>query len=499
MSRKIKNILSKNPIWTFTTYFTEGFPFTITRTVVPMFLRDMKVSLEGIGLTSLYGLPWILKFLWSPQLDETATKRVWLLYTQSIIAVLMLISAIFIPLSFGINAIAIMFFVVACISATHDIAIDGYYMAALDKTEQAKFVGFRVMAYRIAMMTATGLIVTIGAATTWQIAFLSAGVIMSLFFLYHLFFLKEAETYGKTYKQLFSGFLKFKRILGFSLLAFTIIGIRYFLASELYKNLQVSYSFLRPLNFAHWVGILLLLVLIVVAVFSKKIKRLLTKDPDSNYSKAFLAFVDRKGIGVMLSFIILLRVGEWMLSTMQVPFIVDLGIKIHYGWMASFIALPASIVGAMVGGWAIHKYGMKKTIWPFILLQNFTNVLYMLMAFYLSDFIVVNTGVMDPVGIGTSNLVLMSGMLAFDQFSGGLGTAVLMTYLMRICVTEYKATHYAIGSGLMNLGGMFTGVSSGFLAGWLGYAWTFGISFLVSIPGMILIAFLPNYEDKNKD
>ena len=463
-----------------------------------MFLRDMKVSLEGIGLTSLYGLPWILKFLWSPQVDESATKRVWLLWTQSIIAVLMLVSSIFIPLSFGINAIAIMFFIVACISATHDIAIDGYYMAALDKTDQAKYVGFRVMAYRIAMMTATGVIVTVGAATTWQLAFLTAGLIMSLFFLYHILFLKEAEPYGKTFKQLFSGFLKFKRIMGLALLAFAIIGLRHFLASELYKSIQSVYPFLKAMNFAQWVGVLLLLALVLVAVFSRKIKNLLTRDPDSNYSKAFLAFVDRKGIGVMLSFIILLRVGEWMLSTMQVPFIVDLGIKIHYGWMVSFIALPSSIVGAMLGGWAIHKYGMKKTIWPFIILQNFTNVLYMLMAFYLSDFIVLNTGVENPVGIGISNLALMSGMLAFDQFSGGLGTAVLMTYLMRICITEYKATHYAIGSGLMNLGGMVTGVSSGFLAAWLGFGWTFGISFLVSIPGMILIAFLPSYEDVNK-
>ncbi|MCK5232691.1 MAG: hypothetical protein KAR13_20625, partial [Desulfobulbaceae bacterium] len=61
-------------IWCFTTYFTEGFPYTIIRTVSSVFFRDRGMSLEAIGLTSLFGLPWILKFLWSPQVDEFGTK-----------------------------------------------------------------------------------------------------------------------------------------------------------------------------------------------------------------------------------------------------------------------------------------------------------------------------------------------------------------------------------------------------------------------------------------
>ena len=495
---KLKQVLSKNPVWAFTTYFTQGFPFTITRTVVPLFLRDMKVSLESIGLTSLYGLPWILKFLWSPQVDETATKRNWLLWAQGLIGVLILVASIFVSVPIGIKVVPIIFFVVAFVAATHDIAIDGYYMAALDKSDQAKFVGFRVMAYRIAMMTATGVIVTIGTLTSWTLAFVSAGLIMLLFFLFHKFFLREVEPYGKSFRKLFYGLLKFKKLFGFIFVSAVVIAIRWFTSSDIYSSIQAKYVFLKKVGFADYIGVLLLLSLVIVAAFSGKIKKWLTKDPDSNYSKAFLSFVDRKGMGVVLAFIILLRTGEWMLSTMQSPFFVDLGIKVHYGWIVSFIALPMSIIGAMVGGWAIHKFGIKKTIWPFIVLQNVTNILYMLVAFYLSKYLLLNTGVETPVGIGAANIAVVCSMIAFDQFSGGLGTAVLMTYLMRICVTEYKASHYAIGSGLMNLGGMFAGVASGFLAGWLGYAWTFGISFAASVPGMILIAFLPNLYDQDK-
>jgi PAT family beta-lactamase induction signal transducer AmpG len=35
------------------------------------------------------------------------------------------------------------------LSAAYDIAIDRYYMEALDKQDQARFVGYRVMAYRL--------------------------------------------------------------------------------------------------------------------------------------------------------------------------------------------------------------------------------------------------------------------------------------------------------------------------------------------------------------
>ncbi len=493
---KLKGVLAKDYIWAFTTYFTEGFPFTITRTVVPLFLRDMKVSLEGVGLTSLYGLPWILKFLWGPQVDESATKRVWLLWMQFFIVLSMFVAAIFAPLSFGIQAIAIMFFVVAIIAATHDIAIDGYYMAALNKNDQAKFVGFRAMAYRIAMVTATGVVVTIGTTLTWSLAFVVAGIIMVLFFVYHLLFLREVEEYKKTFGQLFLGLIKLKKLFGFTLLALVVVAVRFFFKSATYSSIQDAYPFLKSINFAHGIGMLLLLSLVTVAVFRKKIKRLLTKNSDSNYSKAFLAFVDRDGIGVILSFVILLRTGDWMLSTMVSPFFVDLGVKVHYGWLTGLIGLPASIIGAMIGGWAIYKYSLKKVIWPFILAQNVTLLLYMFLAFYLSNFISPNNAGGPPVDIGRFNLFLIGSTMCFEQLAAGLGTSVLMTYLMRLCIPEYKATHYAIGSGLMSLGGMFSGVASGFLAAWIGYGWTFGISFLVSIPGMLLIPFLPNYENK---
>jgi MFS transporter, PAT family, beta-lactamase induction signal transducer AmpG len=482
--------LKKDYTWAFTTYFTEGFPYTVIRTISSVFFRDMKVSLESIGLTSLFGLPWILKFLWAPVLDQVETKRKWLLLTQGLLAIIILLASIFATKN-GIQIIVVLLFIGAIIAATHDTSIDGYYMEALDSEGQAKFLGYRVMAYRIAMMTGTGVVVTIGTTFSWVVAFFVSGLIMGIFFIFHFFYLKEVEKPQKSFKWLFKSLLNIKPLIYVSIVGLIIFSIRYLYTSKHYGNLKTSYPILKKIYFSHWIAVLLLLSLVLLALFRNKIKKALFKNPDSKYSRAFISFVDKKGIGIILVFIIFLRAGEFMLTTMVSPFIVDLGIKIHYGWISAGVGLPASIAGALLGGWIISRYSMKKVIFPFILFQNLTNIMYMMLAFYLAKHVSMNTGMENPASIGKFNIFLVALVHAIEQFSGGLGTAVLMTYLMKLCSKEFKAAHYAIGSGLMAVSGLFAGVSSGFLASWFGYGWMFFASFLIATPALIAIPFLP--------
>jgi PAT family beta-lactamase induction signal transducer AmpG len=118
----------------------------------------------------------------------------------------------------------------------------------------------------------------------------------------------------------------------------------------------------------------------------------------------------------------------------------------------------------------------------------------MLLALGLNKYVILNTGADHLTAIGHFNLFLVASVHAFDQFSGGLGTSVLVTFLMRTCLPDFKAAHFAIGTGLMNISGVLSGVLSGFLAQWLGYGYFFGISFLASLPGMALIFFVPFLE-----
>jgi PAT family beta-lactamase induction signal transducer AmpG len=457
----------------------------------------MKVSLEAIGLTSLFGLPWVLKFLWGPHIDQFGTKRRWMLIMQFLLVLIVLVVAFLTPIPEGIKIIAILFFVGSFIAATHDIAIDGYYMEALDEKGQAKFVGYRVMAYRIAMMTGTGIIVTIGTTTNWLIGYLCAGALLFILFIYHTLLLPKVEKEGVPIKHLLKSLLRLKPIILFILLLIIFLLLRWLFSLDWYQQVIIQLPFLSKIRFSGWVGIGLLLALILLAMFRDRIKNFIFKDDKSFYSRAFMTYMDRERIGIALAFIILMRTGESMLASMASPFMVDLGIKVHYGWISGGVGLPFSIIGAMAGGWMISKYSLKKTLWPFLLAQNLTNVIYMFLALGLSKFVILNTGADTVTPIGNFNLLLVASVHAFDQFAGGLGTSVLVTFLMRTCLSDFKAAHFAIGTGLMNISGVLSGVGSGFLAQWLGYGYFFGISFLASIPGMILIFFIPFLEKEN--
>ncbi|MDG4476596.1 MFS transporter [Thiovibrio frasassiensis] len=486
-------------VWAFTTYFCEGLPYSIIRTVSAVFFRDNGVGLEGIGLTSLFGLPWALKFFWAPHLDRYGSKRQWLLIMQILLAGLLLIAAALAPLPQATPLIGLAFGVGSFLAATHDIAIDGYYLETLDAAGQSRFIGYRVMAYRIAMMAGAGIIATIGTTMGWSVAFGGSALILTLFFAYHHRYLPESETVRLPLTLLIPR-PKTGRLLRLALIAaLAIVAIRLHDQSITRHGLLLLAELLSKINLAAMTSMILAGGLIIVGLKRRKIEQWLRNKGNAFFSEAFFTFMAREKIGPILAFIVLIRTGEYMLSSMVAPFMVDLGIKKHYGWISGGVGLPFSIIGAMLGGWLISKYSLKKMIWPLLLAQNFTNLAYMFLALKLNGFILLNTGNPIPAVLGTNNLLAVVCVHAFDQLAGGLGTAVLMVFLMQLCQPRFKAAHYAIGTGLMSFSGMYAGVLSGFLASWAGYGYFFGISFLLSLPGMGLIFFIPLAEHQQKE
>ena len=477
-------------VWCFTTYFAEGFPYSIIRAVSSVFFRDMGVTLESIGLTSLYGLPWILKFFWGPQVDEFGSKRKWMLSMQGLITLLFLVTAFAVPFPGSTRSIAVLFFIGAFFAATHDIAIDGYYLAAFDKQGQAKFVGYRIMAYRMALMTGSMVIITLSAARGWFLGFLAAAFIMILLFVYHLFFLPEYEKERRPVSQLWRSLGK-SRALPYLIGTVILLPILVCFLRSIRSHAANPAAPLTEAWLSRGISFALLGILLLLAIFRRSLTARITRNPHSFYARSFLNFMDQPKIGVILAFIVLVRAGEFMLTSMVPPFMVDLGIKIHYGWISGGVSIPSSIAGAMLGGWLISRYGMKKMIWPFLLAQNLTNLVYMALAFGMSGYLAANTGAVHPLPLPVIRLAAVAGVHGFDQFASGLGSAVLITFIMRLCRDEFKAAHFAIGSGLMSLSGVFAGIGGGLLASWLGYGMFFGISFLFSLPGMALIFFIP--------
>lgn len=183
--------------WVLSTYFAEGLPYSLVHQVATQeYFTAMGVSLEAIGLSSLYHLAWNFKFAWSPLVERVGTTRQWILGIEAALAALTLVMAF--VANTHVGAIAWLLVPASFLAATHDIAIDGYYLRVLDEKAQAGYSGVRVAAYRIAMLAGKGGLVLLAGMSSWFFGFAAgAGTLLALLAL-HAAILPRDEGLGPT-------------------------------------------------------------------------------------------------------------------------------------------------------------------------------------------------------------------------------------------------------------------------------------------------------------
>jgi PAT family beta-lactamase induction signal transducer AmpG len=193
---KTEHITSRNP-WAIlpTLYFAEGLPYVLINTVSVILYKRMGIDNAHIAFwTSWLYLPWVIKMFWGPFVDVYSTKRNWVLWSQAAMSLCMFVVAFSLRTNsfFALSLAA--FFAGAFISATYDIATDGFYMLALTEKEQALFVGLRAGFYRLAMIFGTGFLVYVAGmletsshdfAWSWSTVMIVSGLIFASAALYH--------------------------------------------------------------------------------------------------------------------------------------------------------------------------------------------------------------------------------------------------------------------------------------------------------------------------
>ncbi|GJD39134.1 Anhydromuropeptide permease [Methylobacterium bullatum] len=117
-------------------YVSQGLPIGFAFEALPILLRQAGIGLDTIALTPIVALPWILKFLWSPLVDNTWTKRLgrrrsWMIPTQAVL-VISLVGLAFVPLGISNMPItAALLLLGSCAGATQNIVTDGFAAEAL--------------------------------------------------------------------------------------------------------------------------------------------------------------------------------------------------------------------------------------------------------------------------------------------------------------------------------------------------------------------------------
>ena len=408
-----------------TLYFAMGVPMITVSVVASIMYKNMGLSNTDVALyTGSMYLPWVIKPLWSPLIDMFRTKKFFVVFTQLAMAVGLGCVALALPLKGYLPATIALFWLIAFLSATHDIAADGVYINAMTSAEQAKYIGLQGVFWYAGKILASGLLVSftgylhstvrgLGLSWTrsWMIVMALMGSVMLVAALWHKWFLPEGSK-----------------------------------ATKLDDNLTGM------------------------------------KHVMHEFGDVFASFFRKKDIGMMITFILLYRLGEGFLEKLGPLFLLDskasggLGLdNFAVGNINGTFGSAAFIAGALIGGWIAARFSLQRSLVLFCLMLNVPHLTFV----YLSVFL-------------PSSIPLITFIVVIEKLGYGIGSVALSLYMMQqVSPGKYRTAHYAVSSGLMALCMMVTGMASGALQAAIGYKWFFIIVMFAMIPSLIVSWLAP--------
>jgi PAT family beta-lactamase induction signal transducer AmpG len=311
--------------WIPTLYFAEAVPYMAVMTLSVIMYTRLGLSNTELALyTSWLYLPWVIKPLWSPLVDQWRTKRWWILSMQVLVGGALAGVALTLPMAMWLRASLAFFWLMAFSSATHDIAADGFYILSLSQEDQALYVGIRSTFYRIGSIFCQGLLVMVAGwlesrhsvPMAWSITMLLMGAIMIGLAGWHFLSLPKEETEPRQ-----EG-----------------LGL-------------IDYTF-RP------------------------------------FAETLKAFFSKPHIWAALLFMLLFRLPEAQLAKMAQPFMLrplaEGGLELGtatVGFAYGTLGVIGLLAGGIIGGWVVSKHGLRRWLWPMVIAISIPDVVYIYLAY----------------------------------------------------------------------------------------------------------------------
>jgi PAT family beta-lactamase induction signal transducer AmpG len=163
--------------------FASGLPLALTSGTLQAWLTVAGLDLKTIGIFTLVGLPYTVKFLWAPLMDRLVPpwlgrRRGWMLVTQMSVALGLAAMAVTGPGQRPeiLGALAL---VVAFLSASLDIVYDAYRTDVLLHPERGFGAAVWVNGYRCALLLASAGALLLADHIGWQNTYLLLAALMA--------------------------------------------------------------------------------------------------------------------------------------------------------------------------------------------------------------------------------------------------------------------------------------------------------------------------------
>ncbi|MFN3295674.1 MFS transporter [Caldimonas sp.] len=480
------SVYRRKLFWVALLYFSEGLPLGVFYDIFPVYFRQQGVNLADIGLLSLLGLAWTVKFLWAPAVDWVRRHRGWVAGANFGMAAVMGLFAS--ELGFGPWVwVAIGAFTM--LSATNDIATDGYTIELLTRKEYGLANGFRIGFYRVGMLTA-GALLMVSGWFGWSMAYLLGAAVFVGNGLIVLFAPREPVRPGTPPGSVATELRLLRQQPLWALaLALVLAGLLWPVLGPLART--AGWEAVVAVSGTWWfrgaipVGLMFMGAGLMVTAAHGPRAALMRNGPVFG---AWVELLSRPGMVAIILFILLFKLGDAAMGFMVKPFWVDSGFSNQQiGLVSVNLGLGLSIAGGLVGGWYVDRAGIFKGLWVLGLWQALSNLGYAAAAWVVPRVLPGADGIVQPADLPLVHQAAVYAASALESFTGGLGTGAFLAFLMAITSRAKATTEYAILSSIFAFSRAVAGWAGGIGAQEMGYAAYFFLTFWLSFPAYVLL------------
>jgi MFS transporter, PAT family, beta-lactamase induction signal transducer AmpG len=196
-----------------------------------------------------------------------------------------------------------------------------------------------------------------------------------------------------------------------------------------------------------------------------------TRTLQESFVLPILDFLTRKDVLLWLAIVLGYKFGDAVAKGLISAFLQrELGFSLEeIGWINKVFGYIAIIAGGMTGGWLMLKMQLRPALLLFGILQAVTNVGYVLLA------------------TCAKSSVLFASVVAFENFTEGLGTAAFLALLTALTNQKFSAFQFALLSALSAIGRNLAGPISAHLSVILGWPLFFTSTIFMAVPALLLI------------
>ncbi|HOA83188.1 MAG TPA: MFS transporter [Thermodesulfovibrio thiophilus] len=193
-----------------------------------------------------------------------------------------------------------------------------------------------------------------------------------------------------------------------------------------------------------------------------------------SFIEPFKELLKREKSLLLLLFIILYKIGDAYAGSLSTTFFIrGIGFSLtEIGTVNKIGGLISAIAGSIIGGVLLTKMNLYRALILFGIFQALSNLMFMILA------------------IAGKSFALFVSTVIIENFTGGMGTTAFLALLMALCNHRFAATQYAVFSSLASLGRVIISPTSGFVVDAIGWETFYFLTFLIAMPGLILIVKL---------